>query len=43
MTLAILPDDIPEIDETFQVELFLVSEPNQRISKTEVNPVYCLL
>ena len=37
LTLAIQADDIPEIDETFQVELLSVSEPDQLISQTEVS------
>ena len=36
LTLAIQADDVPEIDETFRVELLSVSEVTQQISPTEV-------
>lgn len=40
LTLAIQADDVPEIAETFQVELLSVDESNQRISQTEVSSCY---
>ena len=41
LTLAIRADDVPEIDETFQVELLSVSEVDQQISSTEVTSYIC--
>ena len=36
LTLVIQADDVPEVEEIFQVELLSVNEVDQRISSTEV-------